>query len=340
MGEFFTKKYEYQASESAPINLPMEILAGSLIYHDGSGSLYVPSHVIIANGWGDWRSSHVLTNSNHPLPNRLDLYFYSYTEDQFYQGSFDLPFERIKALFEKGYYSRSEGQILKHNLFTIGIAPGGVVSLWIDGFESRIEVFFGYADKVEGEWSSILDNTDIDRKQYIQEVIEDEARTPEALEELKQIGIPFGRWEKYHKNRYSWKPVLNGMKLRDDIISHIHFYNGEENYLNVPFEDDSLSSGLAVPDQLTLIWNRTGFLVNDMMIEAFFDETEIFDSFKKLSQNRDTIEMEFRMEPEKNYDFTIWLKNTKHSIELKKTRIETWKPGGLRYENASPTDKE
>ncbi|MCP4464029.1 MAG: DUF2931 family protein, partial [Planctomycetaceae bacterium] len=54
------KKFAWQASESAPKKNLMEIVSGSLFYHDGSGSLYVPNRVALHNGWGKGRSSHVV----------------------------------------------------------------------------------------------------------------------------------------------------------------------------------------------------------------------------------------------------------------------------------------
>ncbi len=94
-------KFEWQPTESGPRYYPMEILSGSLIYHDGSGSSYIPNGVTLHHGWGRGVSSHVLGDGKRkdPLPNRLTIRFFSYTENQFYEGDFELPYDKILALF-------------------------------------------------------------------------------------------------------------------------------------------------------------------------------------------------------------------------------------------------
>ncbi len=334
------KKYDYQVGESAPSNLPMQIISGSLIFEDNKGSLYVPNMVIVANGWGEWRSSHVLDNDGYPLPEKLKLTFYSYTENKFYQDEFDLPLEKLSDLFSKGFYSFNQDDDITFDRFIIGTAPGGIVTVWISAYDRRIEVFQGKAKEIDGDWKWVVDNPEVSRMEYINEVIDYEQRTAESKKDFKENGIPFGRWEKYHNSRYYWQPVLTDMNLRDGIIKYISFYNGEKDYLNLPLENYHKDLAIAIPDKLSIIWNRTGYLINDLSIEVFFDEKEIFNAFETIEKDKLPIEMELRMEPEKNYDFTIWLRNAKNSIELKKTKIKTWKPGGMRYENAGPKDTE
>lgn len=52
-------KFEWQASDSAPMKYPMRSLNGNLNFHDDSGSLYVPTSDRIANGWGEGMSSRI-----------------------------------------------------------------------------------------------------------------------------------------------------------------------------------------------------------------------------------------------------------------------------------------
>ena len=91
-------KFDWQATDSAPRNYPMEILAGNLGYPEG-GSLYVPDKSTIAHGWGEEGSSHVVGPELKPLPNTLGISFFSYTENQFYGGRFDLPYDKIVRKF-------------------------------------------------------------------------------------------------------------------------------------------------------------------------------------------------------------------------------------------------
>ncbi|MCP4464074.1 MAG: DUF2931 family protein [Planctomycetaceae bacterium] len=317
----------------------MEIVSGSLFYHDGSGSLYVPNRVALHNGWGKGRSSHVVGDDLKPLPNRLSITFFSYTEDQFYRGKFDLPYDKILELFQTGFYSPNEGGQITYDVIVVGVAPGGVVAVWLWGINRRTEVFFGEAEKVEGDWKRIINNPDITREEFIRSEIEEILKTPEAVAELKKNGVPFGRWHRYHQ-RYHWQPRFNGLVPRDDRIDIVEYYNGERDYLDYPLEASIAASTRAVPSKIDFTWNRTGRLVNDVVIRSSFDKTEILTAFEKLGKDGQPLQLELRLEPEKNYDFTIWLSSDKELIHLEKTQVKTYKPGGMRYKNAGPEDTE
>ena len=336
MGINSTMTYEYQASESAPLHFPMQIISGALLFKDAKGSLALPRMKIIANGWGDWRSSDVRDGDNrYVLPDKLKLTFFSFTENQFYQGEFDLPYEKIDDLFKHTHYSYFDNKDVTFDQFIIGVAPGGGVSVWLNALERRVEVFHSTADKIDGDWTWVVDNPEVNREAYIKEIIEYEQRTPQQLAYFTQHGVPFAQWKNYSDSRYRWKPVLDNMKLRDDLIKSIHYYNGEKDYIKLPADNTEL---LAIPKTLSIIWNRTGFLVDDLMIDVEFNEAEMFSTFKKIASDGQAIEMVFKMDVDNNYDFTLWLRNEKNAIELKQCRIKTWKPGGMRYENARPGD--
>lgn len=333
------KKFEWQATESAPKGYPMEIVSGGLIYHDGSGSLYIPDKATIHHGWGKGISSHVVGDDMKPLPDRLRIKFFSYTENQFYEGKFDLPYEKILSMFQTGFYSPNNEGHITYDQIVVGVAPGGVVSVWLWGYEKITEVFFGQAEKIEGDWSRIVENPDYTREEFIRLEIEESLKTPEALATLQKNGVPLGLWASYSK-RYSWQPLITKMSVRDDLIDIIKYYNGERDYLYYPLEKAVAASTRAVPSEIYITWNRTGRLVNDLVIKAFFDEAEIFTAFEQLGKNNQALQLELRMEPENNYDYTLWLRNDEEMIELKKTKIKTYKPGGMRYVNAGPEDTE
>src|SRR5690625_6866949 len=53
-------------------------------------------------------SSHIVGLDLKPLPDRLDIKFFSYTENQFYHGVFELPYERILSLFSEGSLNKED----------------------------------------------------------------------------------------------------------------------------------------------------------------------------------------------------------------------------------------
>ena len=319
-------KFDWQASESAPKSYPMKIIAGNF-YSPNGDSLYVPDGVKLHHGWGRGRSSHVVGEDLKALPNRVSLSFFSYTENQFYRGDFALPYDKILALFQAGHYSPKDEDHITYNEITVGVAPGGAVSVWVVSLDRSVEVFFGYAEKEEGNWKWINDNPNITREEYIRmgidESLEAEGLTPEAVTALKQRPLPFGLWERYHQRRYRWQPVFTNMPVYGGRIDYIKYYNGERDYIDIPVTNNKAEATRAVPSLLDFTWDRPP--AKPLRLKLFFNETEIFAAFEKLGSQNQPLQFEMRIEKinGKN-DFTLWLKNEKESIEIKQTKVETY----------------
>ncbi|NNE62692.1 MAG: DUF2931 family protein, partial [Gammaproteobacteria bacterium] len=106
-GSTMANKFDWKATESAPKNYAMKIVTGHFYSPDGY-SLYIPNKKRIHHGWGKGVSSHLVGPDTKSLPNRMSISFFSYTEDKFYQGEFDLPYDKIVRLFDEGYFSPKE----------------------------------------------------------------------------------------------------------------------------------------------------------------------------------------------------------------------------------------
>ncbi len=337
----FTNKFDWQASESAPFNYASYLIGGSLDYHDGSGSLSVPDHRRVDGGWGRGVSGHVVGPDRKPLPNRLAISFFSYTENKFYQGIFELPYDKILKMFQEGYYSPGNGIEGGHTTYStvvVGVAPGGAVAVWLRGIDKTTEVFFGHAEKVDKDWDSVTRSTRLTREQYIRMVILDSFVTPdgvmiegpqkeqkqqEALEALLKNGVPLGLWESY-RTQYNWQPLFTGMSVRDGLIDDITYFNGESDYLYTPLEPTIAARTRPVPKKLSYIWMPpTGVRGQSMRLN--FNEDEIVAAFKKLGSNNQPLQLEMRMvKNDAGYDFTVWLRNDNDSVELKLTTFKVF----------------
>ena len=116
--------FEWRATECAPHHYPMEIIQGTFIYHgETEDGLYIPSGGTLSAGWGQPISNHAVGEKYKPLPDRLKIAFFSYTEKQFYQGEFALPYERILALFREGVANAVTGSrhSAKGTILTVSI---------------------------------------------------------------------------------------------------------------------------------------------------------------------------------------------------------------------------
>ncbi len=319
-------KFDWQASESGPFHYPVQITTGTF-YSPNGDSLYVPNGVTLHNGWGDGRSSHVVGEELKSLPDRLVIAFISYSENQFYHGEFKLPYQKILALFQAGHYSHKVNKQITYHRITVGVAPGGAVSVWLTSLDKTTGVFFGYANKEEGNWKSINNNPKLTREEYIQrrinESLEAEMLSPEAITALKQNEIPFDLWENYHKNRYHWQAQFSNMPILYNRIVYIKYFNGEHGYVDLPDKETNIDTTRAVPSEMIFIWDRPQG--EPLRIKLFFDEAEIFAAFKRLGDKNLPLQFEMRMQIKgEAQNFSIWLKNEKESIVIKQTNVETF----------------
>jgi len=130
-------KFKWSASSSAPKGYPMTIIAANLNYPGGAE--YVGASSSTDSGWGEPDSGS--GGGIQPVPRVLDILFFSYTENQFYRGNFDLPYDKILSLFQKGFYSPNNEKHITYDNIIVGVAPG---ALWRygSGVMKRLRRYF------------------------------------------------------------------------------------------------------------------------------------------------------------------------------------------------------
>ncbi len=315
-------KFNWQASESAPENYPMQIISGRFSFPDG-GSLYIPDQKRIYHGWGIGHSSHIVGADRKSLPNAVAITFFSYTENVFYSGHFELPYAQILSLFNEGYVSPRNGEHITYDQMVAGVAPGGAVSVWVSGLDKTTAIFLGQAEKKDVDWTVIIDNPDISRNDFVKKVIKGALKTPEAIGALKKNGIPFGLWEGYHRKRYHWQPLFTNIVVRDDLIYTLKYFNGEEDYLYVPLDAALAKQDRAVPSELYFVWKRPE--KENLVYKIFFDEKEIFGLFEKLGGKGQPLWLEMKMfDTEKGKQFAVLLRNEEEGAYFKQVQLKTY----------------
>lgn len=308
-------KFEWLATESAPKHYPMKIIQGTFIYHgEKEEGLYIPSGGNLDVGWGRPISNHVVGERLKPLPDRLKITFFSYAEMQSYKGEFDLPYDKILALFREGVAADKDNP--HYSRIMVGVAPGGAVAVWVVGFNT-VEVFFGYAQKVEVDPSRAFDVPFESKKEsdnYIREVMEG-LLTPEELQSLKKNGVPFGLWERYRK-RYDWVPRFSEGHKPEYI--NVIFVNGENDRRWFLGDGQGPHSSHPVPGKISFF---TILNTKKVLIEARLDEFETMAAFEKLGANGRKVFLEFDPRSPRT-ETRVRLHNDKDSIELKKVAIK------------------
>ncbi|MES2673545.1 MAG: DUF2931 family protein [Pseudomonadota bacterium] len=309
-------EFDWYATECAPKHYPMKIIQGTFYYKDQEKGLYIPSGGQLSAGWGHGISSHVTGSKLKPLPDSVAVVFYSYTEKQFYKGEFDLPYEKILALFREDYEKNKND--LDYDSIMLGVAPGGAVSVWVNGATTK-EIFAGQAEKIDMTPTSgfaLPFDSEAEGEKYMDDILVG-ALEPEELASLKKNGIPFGLWARY-RHLYKWAPAYKNGQVSTDKTMPVNFLNGEKDW-RVPtlFSDEMANTPHPLPRSLKFsapAGNESYYFIID------FDEFELMNAFEKLGAHGEKVYLEFEPRSPRQH-MKIRVYNDKESIELKKMRI-------------------
>ncbi|WP_230037132.1 DUF2931 family protein [Chryseobacterium sp. Bi04] len=311
------EKYKWLPTESSPLLYPMNIYKGHLFLEDGS-SVYIPCSGSSHTGWGYSGSMHTQGSDLKAVPVKLEVTWASFLENKFYTGSWDLPVDKIKELFKEGTVNWRTNEKEGYSSVVVGLAPGGVVVVWMYGNDQQVEI---------GRYQA--KETSVSMKDYVpgnptitqEEYFDMSKSVPEAYENMKKNGIQFGIWDTYRK-KYNWRTSI-------EIPNHtfknvtLEMYNGEEETLFNETIDKNPFKERAVPRLLSYLFEdkngkQTVFEVR------YFDEEEIFSLFKKADENK-PIEIVLRM----NEDLTnrrLILKQGNNEFPIQKIDYDNmWK---------------
>ena len=116
------QEYRWQVTESAPKEYVMKIISGYFEAADGYKK-DIPSRAVLHKGWGTGRSWIAAGREEMPLPKRMEITWFSYREDTFWHGAFDLPHERLQKLFQQTMVTPYTEKESRYQTFVVGIAP-------------------------------------------------------------------------------------------------------------------------------------------------------------------------------------------------------------------------
>ena len=230
------EKFDWNPGISAPKYYPMEVYKAHFVNADNSSIGAFPSVVGYGLPWGNNGASVSVGPNLKAIPVILDITWLSYTENQFYTGSFQLPYDTMLALFKKGWpdfnYSTTPPTPITStfNEITAGMAPGGIVVVWLTGSAHQIDVGRFQAQKTKVDMKDFAPNAyTTDQNLYVKKLVSDSS----VSENLAKNGIPYGLWDKY-RQRFFMRPVIiydwpKPIKTSQLVLD---YYSGEEETLD------------------------------------------------------------------------------------------------------------
>lgn len=305
-------EFTWGAQKNGPRDYPMKMLSGTLLFKGEERGLYVPDGVLGGN-WGKGFAEH--PDIEHSLPDRLKVTFYSYFENQAYEGVFQLPYDKMVELFQWGEeipFKRYKLELPQFKKIVVGVAPGGTVAAWITGPGEQREILFAKADKIDMNLTAVF------MAPFFSEE-EEEAFRLKVLkadvgethyEKVMREGIPFDLWARYRQH-FDWKIVGNGkLPFTDYTLVHANGFRSQI------FYDYHQKVNAPIPRFIRYYYGpkQYGLTFDDYETIAAFEELAAIEG---LTPEEALIHIELTPRLPKETS-SVRLYNAKHSIELTK----------------------
>ena len=221
-------EYEWGVAVNTPIGYPIRFYAGRVGGMSITGELYSELRE------PDWGCAFGYeSTSMDKLPKSVDMVWLSYKEDCFYRLKTAIDYEKIAKLFREGFDERFSNGKMNHttyNTVVVGIAPGGVVVLWVgSGYFPIKEIGRYQAEERALREPEGLDNHQrlIFDKEYAKRLLTNNTIIPEDFREAnKNKPIPFGLWDSYRDHQYQWYPTFEIPNGRIGDVDY-QYWNGE-----------------------------------------------------------------------------------------------------------------
>ena len=221
-------EYEWGVAVNTPIGYPIRFYAGRVGGMSIIGELYSK---LREPDWGN--AFGYESTSMDKLPKSVDMVWLSYKEDCFYRLKTAIDYEKVAKLFKEGFDERFSNGKMNHttyNTVVVGIAPGGVVVLWVGkGYFPIKEIGRYQAEKIALREPEGLDNHQklIFDKEYAKRLLTNNTIIPEDFREAnKNKPIPFGLWDSYRDHQYQWYPTFEIPNGRIGDVDY-QYWNGE-----------------------------------------------------------------------------------------------------------------
>ena len=222
------QEYEWGIAVNTPIGYPIRFYAAMV------GGTPIVRELYTKKEEPDWGNAFGYeSHSMGYLPASVDMVWLSYKEDCFYRLKTAIDYEKIAKLFREGFDERVPNGEVRHKTYdtiVVGIAPGGVVVLWVGyGYLPLTEIGRYQAEKIALREPEGLDNHQklIFSKKDREEVLNSNTIIPEDFREAnKNKPIPFGLWDSYRDNQYQWYPTFEIPNGKIGDVDY-QYWNGE-----------------------------------------------------------------------------------------------------------------
>lgn len=305
-------KIKWAAGVCAPELYPVEVYRGDFFTANDWES--IPNGGIVAAGWGD---NGMNMGRSSIIPEGFKITYFSYLENKFYTGKFELPHAKIKQLFEEGVIDYGSKQFQSYIAIIVGMAPEGVLVVWMKTYDNQVEIGRYQAKEMDLEWKIFKPVGGFERNVFVERTI---GRRPEALANFKKNGLSHGLWDTY-RIKYSWRPQFEFPKGSVVEGIDLSMYNGETDFIWGERLAKNVYEKRAITWRVNLLWADE----HDEDFGTFidFDEAEIFEAYKKIYRNNKELDAELVFKYNHNRSsIIVLLRSDAEEIELRKCKVQ------------------
>jgi hypothetical protein len=266
------KKYSWIPTECTPDNYPIQIYTGDLFY-GSDRSIYIPARSAVNNGWGQEGSADVAGDEYKEAPDSLQISWYSFVENKYYEGGFRLNYKLLDSLFNAGFQT-NHGHAT-YNTVKVGMAPGGVVVVWVDGNRFQTEAGRYQAKETqEFNWKQKFPELRGTFEEYREVVVK--GMPQKAQQQIAARQITYGLWDKW-RQRHTWRPVFT---VPGGYEVEVSYFNKDREDLLPPQLGDMPYRQLAVPERMDILWldDKKAHMVTTIA----FNEEEAYQLFGQI----------------------------------------------------------
>jgi hypothetical protein len=318
-----TEKFKLSAIPGAAKGYPMTIQVGNFIRSDGK-TFPVPSGHILRAGWTGIQIRWAVGDELQPAPDSLEMLYFSYLEDTFYEGRFALPQQQIHELLKQGYWDRQAGQQVTYNHFVVSVLPAGRVVVWLAGAGEQVLVGrYRAAPAPHTDFRRFYRTAD--RAEMWRDALAEAA--PAVRQQAQQHTLTAEQWDAYFA-LYPWQVAANVpvSLYRPHVIKYV---NGEKSgeartrdgmaaYNDALFE----ARPRPAPAYLHFYFLAEHEAKYFARVDAF-DEAETRAAFQRLAGEHPNAPITLLFTFDKFYEkATVSLKNQWREIPLLKSTVE------------------
>ena len=246
-------QYKWLPTTCAPQCYPVKLMDGAFDFNTEEPVVFIPRGNVCNNGWGEIGLINLTETELFSIPGQFDLTWFSFTENLFYKGIFNLPKEKTEELFALGFKHPDTDEPVTYEYLVTGMGPEGLVCLWAAGHGIVTELASYRAEVVKIEWERFNDNKNITRNEYIEQRIKPLLKEEDLLW-LENNRKKFGLWKKYHE-RYNWVPVFLGNIQPVNI--RINTFNGEKEFIRLAEKTLPLNRQRSMMKSIIYRWKNT-----------------------------------------------------------------------------------